>query len=126
MEIKIQYKDNFVKFSDLEWFELDTIVEIKISVKSGEFCGAEIFGCYYDEFKKFALELELIYNFKSDKTVLKDTYFGSYVSFEMNKSGHIDINGILNELHREQSLKFRFKADQTSLVEFIKNWRSFR
>lgn len=124
MEIKIQHKDNFVEFSELKWFEPDIEVQIKISVQSNEFCGVTIFGCYYDDFEKFALELESVYNFKSSKAVLEDMYNDSYISFEGNYLGHITVNGILYFM--DQSVKFRFTADQTSLIEFIKKWRSFR
>ena len=126
MEYKIQYGDNFIEFSDMKWFEPDIEIEVLVKANSNGFGGASVFGCYYDDFEKFVSELKMVYNFEAYKADLKDMYYDSYLTFKADKTGHIYISGTLYDLHKVQRLDFCFKADQTSLSDFLKKWRTFK
>ena len=126
MEYTIKYGDDYIKFSDFKWFEDDIEIEFLVEVNSDGFCGISTFGCYCGDFEKVMSEIELIYNFKADKTVLRDMYYDSYLRFESDKTGHLCISGTLYALRRDQKLDFEFMADQTSLRDFLRDWRSFK
>ncbi len=126
MEYKIQYGDNFVEFSNPKWLDKDIEFEFMVTIRSGAFGGTATFDCYCSEFERFASETERMYAFESEKAVLKDRYYGSHLIFQADNYGHIHISGMLYDEHRDQRLDFGFTADQTSLTDFIKNWRTFK
>ena len=96
-----------------------------IRVVSGAFCGYA--SCEYDikEFSRFVNEMEEIYSFKRSKAELNDICYGSKVVFEADKIGHLEISGEIFGEAAEQSLVFRFKADQTCLKDFIQTIKMY-
>ncbi len=89
-----------------------------VKIVSGEFSG--IGECEYDikEFKKFAKEINELYEFKIFEVLLKDICYGSTVKFKLDKIGHLEITGDIFGSGMIHSLQFSFQADQTSLKSF--------
>ncbi len=62
-----------------------------------------------------------MYKLKHTKATLKDICYGSFVEFEMNSLGQIEVRGKVYADATRHSLKFHFMTDQTSLQGFVKN-----
>lgn len=89
-----------------------------VKIVSGEFSGVGI--CEYDinEFKKFAKEINDLYEFKRFQVLFNDICYGSTIDFKLNKIGHLEIKGEIFGKSMFHSMKFSFNADQTSLKGF--------
>ena len=96
-----------------------------VRVVSNGFRGIAECECDYNEWLKFVYNLDKMYNFKINEVTLNDISCDSRVTFHLDKSGHLDISGVLYGEHAEQSLHFTFTADQTCLVKFIDELKNF-
>lgn len=96
-----------------------------IRVVSGAFSGYA--SCEYDikEFARFVSEAEEVYLFKKCKAELNEICYGSNASFIIDKTGHLEISGEIFDEAADQSLVFRFKADQTCLGEFVRILKAY-
>ena len=90
-----------------------------IIVESEGFKG--IGSCEYDikEFLLFSKQIKDLYNFKRHKVYYEEIVYGSHISFNMDRKGHINISGEIFGNAMIHSLKFEFMADQTSLKPFV-------
>lgn len=89
-----------------------------VKIVSDDFSG--VGDCEYDisEFRKFAKEINELYEFKRFEVLFKDICYGSTIEFKLDKMGHLEISGEIFGMHALQSMKFSFIADQTSLKGF--------
>lgn len=101
-----------------------------LAVKSEAFRGIGACECDIKEFVRFAKQMNDLYEFNRHKAEFREIGYGSYVSFEMDGTGHITISGEIFGDARVHSMKFEFIADQTSLKPFadslkqVYNYRS--
>ncbi|MHC1695874.1 MAG: hypothetical protein AB9835_11540 [Eubacteriales bacterium] len=97
----------------------------KLLVKSGVFLG--IGECEYDikEFLRFSQEINDLYLFNRNKVIMHDIFFGSYVEFNMDITGHLLISGEIYGDARIHSMKFEFLSDQTALRSFNNSLTNF-
>lgn len=95
-----------------------------IKVISGLFSG--VGDCEYDmkELIVFAIQINELYQFQRSNVKLHDICYGSWIDFEMDKLGHLTINGEIYGSAMVHSLKFEFTADQTSLKNFALSLQS--
>ena len=89
-----------------------------IAVVSEPFRG--VCECEYDrkKFAEFASQIHELYESHLFKVELREICYGSHVSFELDRTGHITISGELFGHASIQSMTFEFHADQTSLKPF--------
>ena len=89
-----------------------------ITVVSESFKG--VGECEYDikNFVAFAKQINELYEFRRSNVELREICYGSHISFDMDKTGHVAISGELFGHAMIHSMKFEFDADQTSLKPF--------
>ena len=92
----------------------------RLAVHSGAFMGEGVWECDIRRFRAFLKELEMLYAFQAESAQLDDIGYGSYLRFLMHPTGQMEVSGMLYGGAKEEALKFRFYADQTSLHPFIK------
>ena len=96
-----------------------------IRVVSGSFRGYAPCECDVKGFVQFVKKLEELYFFKRKKVVLQDYCYGSEVTFQCDRVGHVEIAGEIFGTARIQSLTFCFQTDQTSLLKFIQTLKLY-
>lgn len=91
----------------------------RLAVSSGGFGG--IAPCEYDRenFLRLIADLQKMYDFALNHTVLEDQLYGSRVEFSMDAAGHLEVSGKIFGEYMEHSLEFTFPADQTVLKCFV-------
>lgn len=122
---ELRHEGNFIAITEFEHRVEDVKngnpynTSFNMRIVSGVFSG--LAECEYniELFLKFINEIEEMYYFKRDKVELRDICYGSFVSFTMNKVGHIEIKGDIYGNAMLHTLKFEFMADQTSLKLFL-------
>lgn len=123
--IKLEYGDSSLEIRDFYYSKKDAEMgnpyncSFYLWVKSGMFSG--LAPCEYDvkNLRRLVDELEELYDFRRSHATLEDICYGSVVDFEMEKSGHLYLTGILYGEAMQHKLKFSFGADQTVLRPFI-------
>lgn len=123
------FLDNSLVISDFQYSQSDACngnpynTAFKIKIVSGPFSG--LGDCEYDikNFILFAREINELYDFQRNKVELSEICYGSNVSFEMNKTGHLAIRGEIFGRAMLHTLKFEFDADQTALKPFADSLR---
>lgn len=122
---ELSHCDNSVSIYDLEYSPSDAEsgnpynTTFYIKVVSGLFSG--VGDCEYDmkEFVAFARQINELYDFRRPSVKLHDICYGSWVNFEMDKTGYLTISGEIYGSAMVHSMKFEFYADQTSLKGFV-------
>ncbi len=89
-----------------------------IRIISEDFSGVGEFECDIKEFRKFAEEINELFELKRFEVLFKEICYGSTIKFKINRIGHLEISGEIFGTHMLQCLKFSFIADQTSLNGF--------
>ena len=92
-----------------------------VRVSSDGFRGHTRWECARKEFVKFVQSAQDLYDFRCTSAELKDIGYGSRIRFEMDKTGHITVTGTLYGHAADQSVTFRFTADQSDLYTFLIN-----
>lgn len=124
---KLEYCGNFLEICHFSHSKADAEAgnpyntTLHIRVKSGEFCGVGFCECDIKEFCRFVRELGEMYEFQRSCAVFDDICYGSEVTFESDRTGHLTVSGIVHGRGMIHSLKFEFAADQTVLPGFIKS-----
>jgi len=121
---ELEHCGNSLVISDFQYNQEDAKSQnpynttFTIAVVSETFRG--IGECEYDikEFFEFAEQITELYEFHRSNAELQEIGYGSHVSFDMDKIGHITISGEIFGHGMVHSLKFEFVADQTSLKPF--------
>lgn len=92
-----------------------------LHIVSGCFNGYAL--CEYDikEFRRFVNEIGELYRFERNRAELNDICYGSNAVFELDKTGHIKISGVIYGEERIQSLKYEMEIDQTALTTFLRD-----
>ncbi len=96
-----------------------------INVVSYSFSGKSKFEFDIKSFLNFINDLESIYDNLTGTAYLQDISYGSYIKFEMEGLGSLNVKGTLFDDAKEQYLKFYFQTDQTALkgmLTLIKKW----
>ena len=121
MRAEIVFKNNYLRITDFIYHKEDEYYNCSfdLQVKSGCFSG--VAPCEYNmkDFVVFVDDITDVYNFKKQTAVLNDIGYGSSVTLEADKTGHIEISGEIYGYSMDHSLKFSFSADQTVLESFI-------
>ena len=124
MRFELIHLDNYFIISNFNYNLNDAAngnpynTSFKLLVKSGFFSG--IGECEYDinEFLRFTQEINDLYLLNRNKVIMHDICYGSYIEFNMDKTGHLLISGEIYGDARIHSLKFEFLSDQTALRSF--------
>ena len=91
----------------------------EIYVVSGNFTGVAIFEYDIKHFILFINAIKDLYDLKVSTVELnQDLSYGSKISFELDKTGHVKISGILIGNMGIHSLIFEFTTDQTAIGPF--------
>lgn len=119
--------DNFKLEIELKTYEEDIEIPtnsiLNVKIDSDNFTALTTMDININSFKTFASELLNIYNSLDGSVILKENYGDNYIEFNAKHSGHIFVNGVVNNLCRNgytQELKFENEFDQTYLKEFVK------
>ncbi len=118
---------NFLRFSDFHHFAEDEAngnpynFFFTVRAASDGFTGHAEWECDRKEFIKFVQSIKNLYEFRNTSAELNDIGYGSRVRFDLDKTGHLTVSGILYGHAADHSLTFRFTVDQTELYPFITN-----
>ncbi len=129
MRAELRQGENFISFSDFWFSEQDKAVrspyntEFSVRVSSGAFAGEGEWVCDRTAITAFAAVLAEVYHFSRDSAVLTDISCGSRLELLMDKTGHLTVSGTVYGSRMEQTLQFRFEADQTVLRDFLAAWQ---
>jgi len=127
MTCELRSGENFLEFSDFRHSTEDEAngnpynFFFHVRVSSDGFRGHTRWECDRKEFMKFVQSAQDLYDFRSTSAELNDIGYGSRVRFDLDKTGHITVIGILYGHAADQSVIFRFTADQTDLHPFLTN-----
>ena len=127
MACELHSKDCFLKFSAFRYSAEDETVGnpynffFTVHVSSDGFRGHTGWECDRKEFVKFVQSIQDLYAFRTSSAELIDIGYGSRVRLEADKTGHITVTGTLYGHAADQSVTFRFTADQTDLPPFLTN-----
>ena len=117
----LEHENNYIKISDFINHKNDIYynTDFNLEICSGSFSGIAF--CEYDikEFINFTDELTEMYNFNLKTATLNEICYGSNVKFEADNTGHIIISGEIFGSGMEHTMRFKFSADQSSLMPFI-------
>ena len=126
MEAELTYLQNGIKIFDLRHYKEDAEMGnpyntlFSLSVVSGAFSGA----CQWEDdirnLEDFCTKMKELYDFKITEITLDDLEYGSKIAFSMEKNGHLSISGTIYGSRLENTLTFKFSADQTALPPFIR------
>lgn len=126
MEASFVFNQDYVKISDLvvdgeTRNPYDT--SFRIAVRSGDFAGVGNWECGIENLRDFVNNLEEMCQLHITQTELLDNAYGSYISFVMDRLGHLCVRGTLFGEHKAQHIEFEFTADQTVLRTFLEELR---
>ena len=127
MICRLHSGENFLEFSDFRYSAEDEAngnpynFFFTVRVSSYGFRGHTGWECDRKEFVKFVQSIQNLYDFCTSSAEFSDIGYGSRVRFEADKTGHITVTGTLYGHAADQSVTFRFTADQTDLPPFITN-----
>jgi hypothetical protein len=93
-------------------------LNVKVTTES-DFCGETELYVQKQDIKKFIEELTIMNKEKKGNCQIKCLGWGSYINFEIGKSGAIYVSGLLNERFDEENNHLRFKF--TSVQKRIPN-----
>ncbi len=127
MICELRSGENFLKFSYFRYFAEDEAngnpynFFFTVRVSSDGFRGHTRWECDRKEFLKFVQSVQNLYDFRDTSAELTDIGYGSRIRFELDKTGHLTVTGILYGHAVEHSVTFRFTVDQTDLHPFLTN-----
>ena len=127
MACELHSGENFLKFSDFRHFAEDEAngnpynFFFTVHVSSDGFGGHTRWECDRKEFMKFVQSIQNLYDFRDTSAELNDIGYGSRIRFDLDRTSHITITGTLIGHAADQSVTFRFIADQTDLHPFLTN-----
>ncbi len=125
MICELRSGENFLEFSDFRHFAEDEAngnpynFSFTAYVSSDGFTGHTNWECDRKEFLKFVQHVQDLYEFLNITAWLNDSDWGSSIRLEPDKTGHITASGTLYGFALDNSLNFRFIADQTDLRLFL-------
>ena len=93
--------------------------EFDIQVFSQSYSGKSTFTVDVHTLEMFVSELYEMYETMNGSTSIQDISLGSTLSISIDNLGVFLFNGVLFDLHKEQSLYFKFECDQTCIEEMI-------
>ena len=125
LSAELRCMDNFMAIEGFHFHKGDADTgnpyntTFEIQVVSGAFQGCA--PCEYDikNFRIFVKQICEFYALQRDCVVLSEICYGSHVTFSMDKTGHVKVEGLIFDNGREQSLTFAFETDQSMLPPFI-------
>lgn len=91
-----------------------------IRVKSGRFAGASNFCIQKEKLVSIAQTLSVMHKELKGCCNINDSDSDAFISIEMDKFGHIYINGQIGGSHEEHFMKFKYTTDQTVLEQFVR------
>ena len=95
--------------------------EFQMRVQSEEhFSGQGVWECDIAKFRDFVSELEEMAQFRRKSVELLDIGYASRVRFQMDRLGHITVDGTIYGRAMVHSVTFEWRADQTALGPFLK------
>ena len=122
MEYKIQ-TENFM--IDLKPKNFDNDILLEVTIQSDGFSANTEMDIKVNDFAKFAIELNKIYENLSGEARIQEEYgMNMYLSFSANNKGYILVQGYLhksNKNGKEQILKFENEIEQTYFKNFSYN-----
>ena len=127
MICELRAGENFLHFSDFRYYAEDEAdgnpynFFFRVNVSSDGFAGYTVWECDRKEFVKFVQSIQDMYDFRTSSAELNDIGYGSRVRFDLDRTGHLTVNGTLYGHAAVQSVTFLFTADQTSLHPFLTN-----
>lgn len=126
MDIKLRTntKDPKLEFLNIERYEDQSGYGSTISVVSNGFA-AKVFLTFEEwPMEEFIKQLEACDKTLSGEATLKPQWDNWFITFTVNRSGQVKVNGMLYT--PEQELKYELATDQTCLAPLIKDFRSWQ
>ncbi len=92
---------------------------LSFEVKIEGFSGHSVFYIFNQNITSSIKTLETMYKELKGTYILYDLESDGYIKIEINKLGHIFISGQLVGKHNDQSLKFRFRIYDNTLLNLV-------
>lgn len=124
--VELCYGENLLAFRDICHSPEDARLgsyntECYVKVVSGEFTGLGGWECDWKDILRFAEEIEEMCEFRRREVEFRDIDWGNWLKFTLNKTGHIEISGLLRGRDSgAHTLTFEFRTDQTALAPFLR------
>ncbi|MHB1453779.1 MAG: WapI family immunity protein, partial [Saccharofermentanales bacterium] len=96
-------------------FTVEGYITFLIQVKSGSFSGESSFCISAEILKNSIFVLEEIYNLLTGSCTINDYDSDDFITFEMQKNGHMIVRGQVGGSHNSQYLIYELQSDQTLL-----------
>ena len=97
----------------------NTTFQMRVQAEE-HFSGQGVWECDIAQFRVFVRELEEMAQFRRETVELLDIGYASRIRFQMDRLGHIKVDGTIYGSGRVQSVTFEWRADQTALDPFLK------
>lgn len=91
----------------------------RIRVKSGEFSGASNFCISKEAILLIIEKFTEMHKKLKGCCEINDSDSDAYITFDMDKFGHMSVYGQISGSHEEQFMKFKYSTDQTVLKNFV-------
>lgn len=124
IQLRTNTEDPKLEFLNIERYEDQSGYGSTISVVSNGFTAKVFFTFEEWPMEEFIKQLEACDNTLSGEATLKPQWDNWFITFTVNRSGQVTVNGILYTL--DQELKYEFTTDQTCLAPLIKDFKSWQ
>jgi hypothetical protein len=95
-----------------------------ISVLSDNFSGTSQFCVRRDELEKMCSDLTNMHLTLSGATILDENDSDSFVKFEIQENGRLNVSGQVGGTHEDHFVKFKIQTDQTCIPLFVLDFKS--
>jgi hypothetical protein len=93
-------------------------------VWSGDFRGTSHFCARREQIEEMCANLRNMHVKLSGMTKLEDEDSDSFIEFEIEPNGHLNVRGQVGGTHEEHFMKFKFQTDQTCIPEFVQDFNT--
>ena len=107
-------------------YTVEGYITFSVAVTSGLFAGEANFCVSSELIEKCIYKLQNIYETLAGICTMNDYDSDDFITFEMQKNGHMIIRGQVGGSHSSQYLVYEFQSDQAELKHIISDLRSCR
>jgi hypothetical protein len=122
IELKTNTKTERLSFATRYLVQINFTFDL--TVLSDGFSGTSHFCVRLDQLEKMCVDLTNMKLTLSGTTILDDNDSDGFVEFEIEPNGRLNISGQVGGRHEDNYLNFKFQTDQTSIDNFVLDFKS--
>lgn len=100
-------------------YTVEDYFTFNIKVKSGDFSGASNFCISKEAIFSIVKTLTEMHKELKGFCEISDSDSDAYITFDMDKFGHMSVYGQIGGSHEEHYMKFKYSTDQTVIEKFV-------